>query len=123
MSKSAGSSNSTLTEEHILLALVKKYKVQIECIKTDTNRQHQHDKNTAWKTLTKEHNGISAEFQRNTQSISNKYENIKNRTKEKFVGGKRMRTGAGPEKAIVSNIGQSCIKKSSNELQNVVVVC
>lgn len=99
--KFARSTNFTAREENVLLSLVKKYKDSIECKKTDTNTNKV--KANAWIELTKEYNGICAEYHRDVKTLKSKYENFKKRTKQKFADQKKYvkGTGGGPEKDII----------------------
>lgn len=92
------STNFSSREESILISLVKKFKEQIECKKSDTNTNK--IKLNAWKRVTNDFNSISGENYRHLQILRNKYENVKKQSKQKFADEKSFlkKTGGGPPK-------------------------
>lgn len=92
------STNFSSKEENILISLVKKFKDQIECKRSDTNTNK--IKLNAWKRVTNEFNSISGENYRHLEVLRNKYDNLKKRSKQKFADEKSFlkKTGGGPSK-------------------------
>lgn len=99
--KKLRATNFTAKEEHVLINLVKKYKYEIECKRTDTNTNK--IKANAWLQLAKEYNSMFGDCYRDCKILKNKYENIKKRTKQKFADHKTYikGTGGGPSKDII----------------------
>ncbi|KAI4457563.1 hypothetical protein MML48_7g00015983 [Holotrichia oblita] len=99
--KFARSTNFSCKEEHLLTSLVKKYKNDVECKRSDTNTSQ--IKKQAWKKIEEEFNASSGEIYRSVEVLRNKYENIKKRTKKKLSDQKKdiFGTGGGPSEGII----------------------
>lgn len=95
------SNNFSVKEETLLVNLVKKYKNNIECKRTDANTNK--IKSMAWTKLVEEFNMMNGEIRRDLKTMKNKYENIKKRTKQKYAEHKSYATGTGggPDKVMV----------------------
>lgn len=95
------STNFTTKEDNILLSLVKKYRNEVECKKTDCNANK--IKASAWLKIEEEFNMIGGEPYRDCKILRTKYENLKKRTKKKYADHKTYitTTGGGPSKDIM----------------------
>lgn len=95
------STNFNSREENILIHLVKKYKGEVECKKSDTNTNK--IKAEAWVKICNEFNSQLGEPYRSDKTLKNKYENIKKRAKQRFADHKKYvtGTGGGPHKDIL----------------------
>jgi hypothetical protein len=94
------STNFSSKEEDLLLSLVEKYKVQVECKRSDTNNLQM--KTLVWQKICTEYNSSSGEVYRDSNVLKKKYGNIKKRTKTKFAAEKAnlYKTGGGPPAVI-----------------------
>ncbi|CAI6376587.1 unnamed protein product, partial [Macrosiphum euphorbiae] len=100
-------SNFTASEIDVLIALVKKYKGVIECMKTDNNEKD------AWIKIQNEFNCQLPETPRTAIILKNKYENVKRNVKKQYAEEKTFSrgTGGGPTKvfqgtSIASTVGE-----------------
>ncbi|KAI4455713.1 myb/sant-like dna-binding domain [Holotrichia oblita] len=68
--KFARSTNFSFKEEHLLISLVKKYKNDVECKRSDTNTSQ--IKKQEWKKIEEEFNASSGEIYRSVEVLRNK---------------------------------------------------
>ncbi|KAK9754658.1 Myb/SANT-like DNA-binding domain [Popillia japonica] len=109
--KFAKSCNFSMKEECLLISLVKTYRHEIECKKSNTNSNK--IKKQAWDKIDRELNTISGETYRTSQTLRNKYENLKKRTKKKVADMKSniYGTGGGPPEEIKFNGAEKAIEE------------